>query len=291
MMFRSLYLSIKHIFQYIFPGKRDEITAWERETLMAKTSEGFRLATPELDPLLISTTTALAKAAGLKECPKVIIYRKDFPNAHSLWNSTIAVSTGAIEKYTPDELETVLAHELTHNLHKKTDLLVYLSYALSTIIGAVFITKASLKAFGTGRKGTSFWDILLPVAIFTAAAEGIGVVLKIPVQAYVRMMEKNADRGAFLLTGKGEAMKSIQRVIEKRENDNNNREISPIPPTDPLQQVGALPPEKMQTVEPASPIRDLMTELYRSHPYPRERIAYIEKLQKQTETKGGKKVI
>jgi Zn-dependent protease with chaperone function len=86
-------------------------------------------------------------------------------------------------------------------------------------------------------------------------------------------------------------MKSIQRVIEKRENDNNNREISPIPPTDPLQQVGALPPEKMQAIEPASPIRDLMTELYRSHPHPRERIAYIEKLQKQTEDKSSEKTM
>jgi heat shock protein HtpX len=69
------------------------------------------------DPLLRSRTDRLAATIGVQP-PKLFLIDDGFPRAFAVGrgprSSSLAVSTGLLAALAPDELDTVLAHELAH---------------------------------------------------------------------------------------------------------------------------------------------------------------------------------
>jgi STE24 endopeptidase len=110
-----------------------------------------------------------------------------------------------IDEFTPDEIETVLAHELGHHVHKD----IPLGMAFETILTLVGLYLASLiLAWGTAIFG--FWgpgDVAaMPLLVIVMGVYGL---VTMPLgNVFSRWRERRADEYALQITGKGEAYAS-----------------------------------------------------------------------------------
>jgi heat shock protein HtpX len=150
--------------------------------------------------------------------PKLYIIQDDSLNAFAsgINSSTfsISLSTGIINKLNDDELEGVLAHELSHIRNRDVRLLV-----ISIIFVGIFSFLAelafrSLRFMGTGKKSSkdskgSGAIILIAIAI-TAVAYLISILLRFGIS---RKREYLADAGAADITKKPYALASALRKI------------------------------------------------------------------------------
>jgi STE24 endopeptidase len=117
----------------------------------------------------------------------------------------IVLGDTLIDKFTPDEIETVLAHELGHHVHRDIPLLIGFG-ALSTTLGLYLASLAlewSIGFFGF----TDPADVAgLPALGLVLGAYGL---LSMPLEnAVSRWRERLADRYALQVTGKHEAFAS-----------------------------------------------------------------------------------
>ena len=171
-----------------------------------------------LEPKLYNTVEALAIAAGLP-MPRVEIIDTDALNAcASGWtpaDSTVAVTRGLLGSLSSDELEAVLAHEITH--------IRYRDVRLMTVAGIfVGFLVSGGRMLGAGRDGTPTRNLALRTSggagiFFVIAAAVIGAlasVLAVLSQlAISRTREFVADAGAIALTKKPDALISALQKI------------------------------------------------------------------------------
>lgn len=163
-------------------------------------------------PQLHGMVRRLATAGGLP-MPKVYIIPTDSPNAFATGrdpqHAAVAVTEGIMRILTPDELEGVLGHEMSHVKHR--DILI--GTVAATLAGAVMMLArfAQFAAiFGGGRsdrdgEGGGALGLLL-----TAVLAPIGAML---VQMAVsRSREYLADEGGAKLCGRPD---SLARALEK----------------------------------------------------------------------------
>jgi len=127
-----------------------------------------------------------------------------------------------LEEFSPDEIETVLAHELGHQ--KNHD--IPLGMAVQTVItlGGLYLTSLGL-SWGTSQFGfTSISDIAaLPLFALSLGAYGM---LAMPLSnGFSRWREWLADDFALLLTGNGEAYASALTRLSNQ----NLAEVNPDP--------------------------------------------------------------
>jgi STE24 endopeptidase len=117
----------------------------------------------------------------------------------------IVLADTLIDEFTPDEIETVLAHELGHQVHKDIPLLIAFGTVV-TVIGLYVAAQAMTWAVGQfGFGGAS------DIAAFPALALILGLygVLTLPAdKAFSRWREGMADAYALKATGKSEAFAS-----------------------------------------------------------------------------------
>ncbi len=117
----------------------------------------------------------------------------------------IIIGDTLLESFSPDEIETVLAHELGHHVHKDTIYLILVS-AASTILG-MFVVSLSLAwsveqfNFGSVSDIAAFPIVLILLGVFQ--------LITMPItNAFSRWRESLADEYALEITGKGEAFAS-----------------------------------------------------------------------------------
>ena len=143
--------------------------------------------------------------------PAVAIADSDVPNAFATGRSprsaVVCATTGLLRRLDADELEGVLAHELSHIAHRDVAVMTVASF-LGVLAG--LITRFGLYAgfyggFGQ-RSGDSDGDgedntalVLVAVVAVSAVVYGISFVLT---RALSRYRELAADRAAALLTGR-----------------------------------------------------------------------------------------
>jgi heat shock protein HtpX len=146
--------------------------------------------------------------------PRVAIAYTDMPNAfatgRSPSHSAVCVTTGILDKLTVDEMEGVLAHELSHVAHR--DVLV-MTLAASAGIAAGMLTRgAQYGAMFGGRdrresNGPPFWLIALVISLVVYAVSFFLTRL------LSRYRELCADRSGAFLTGKPAALASALTKI------------------------------------------------------------------------------
>ena len=153
---------------------------------------------------------------GMK-MPKLNIINDDSLNAFASGindNSySISLSSGIINKLDDDELEGVLAHELTHIRNRDVRLLI-----ISIIFVGIFSFIAEMAfrgiRFAGGRKsdkdGKGSGAIILIVIAITAVAYLISILLRFGIS---RKREYLADAGAAEITKKPYALASALRKI------------------------------------------------------------------------------
>jgi heat shock protein HtpX len=158
-------------------------------------------------PELYAMVRRLAGNAGLP-MPRVFIMENPQPNAFATGrnpeHAAVAVTTGLLQTLNKDELEGVLAHELTHIKHRDTLLMTI----TATIAGAISMLANFGFYFGGNRNNNGIGPIgtLLLVILGPLAA---GLVQ----MAVSRGREYEADRGGAEISKQPLALASALRKI------------------------------------------------------------------------------
>ena len=177
------------------------------------------------DPFLVNTVEGLAIAAGLPQ-PKVYVIKEDSINAFATGrdpqHSTITVTSGAREKLNRQELEGVIAHEMSH-IKNRDILVMMLSVMLFGLI--VLFSQVMIRSFifggGRNRKSSGGGGIIILIAIAAAIIAAIlaPLLAQIVKFAISRKREYLADANGALLTryplGLASALKKIRDDKDK----------------------------------------------------------------------------
>jgi len=199
---------------------------WYKSDTVAMKAMGAREVSPEQAPELHIMIDRLCALADMPK-PRVGIADTDLPNAfatgRSPQRSVVVVTTGIMKRLNAEELEGVLAHELSHVAHR--DVLV-MTFASSAGILAGMLTRGAQYGaiFGGGRRdnnnnGLPVWLVVLLVSLVTYAVSF--VLLKL----LSRYRELSADRAGAYLTMKPEALASALQKITGEINTIPDRDL------------------------------------------------------------------
>ncbi len=239
---------------------------WYNSDKVAMRAMRAREVTPEQAPELHGMIDRLCALADMPK-PRVGIADTSVPNAfatgRSPERSVVCVTTGILQTLTAEELEGVLAHELSHVAHR--DVLVMTVAASAGITAGMLAQGAQYGAFfGGGRRdnngGLPIWLVVLIVSVITYAVSF--VLLRI----LSRYRELSADRaGAHLTMNPGALASALQKI---------SGEMTQIPQKD-LREVCAA---SALCIAPALKGSDVKS-FFSTHPPLEKRLAQLAKIQ------------
>lgn len=162
---------------------------------------------------LVSTIQRQAQQVGIG-MPEVAIYDSAPPNAFATGmnknNALVAVSSGLLQAMTKDEVEAVLAHEISHISNGDMVTMALIQGVINTfviVLSRVIGHLVDRTVFKTERgHGPAFW-------ITSIIAELIlGILASIIVMWFSRQREFRADAGAAKLVGANKMIAALQRL-------------------------------------------------------------------------------
>ena len=204
-------------------------------------------------PILYDAVETLSAKAKIP-VPKVYIIPENSPNAFATGrnedHAAVAVTSGILKILNKDELEGVIAHELSHIKHK--DILI--STMAATIASAVVLLSRWTMFFG-GSDDSSMIKTIAVAIIAPVAATLIQMAIS-------RSREYEADAGAARVSGKPEALAS---ALAKLSISAKRRPMDANPST-----------AHMFIVNPLS--GGTIMSLFSTHPPPEKRIERLMKM-------------
>ncbi len=228
---------------------------------------------PREAPMLYRVIERLVERAELP-MPKVYIIHDHIPNAFATGrnpeHAAVAITTGLLELLNEEEVEGVMAHELSHVHHR--DILV--ATVAATIAGAIAFI-ANILQFGAifgnrdNRGGNPIMMIAMAIVLPIAAS-----VIQMTIS---RSREFMADEGAAKLTGHPEW---LQSALVKLTNYNGRGEVQ-----------GATPENAhMFIISPFDGKNFSFSNLFRTHPTTEQRLERLEALKNQIDTEEPSKL-
>lgn len=164
------------------------------------------------EPELVRRLTALAERAGARVRG---VYVMDMSSKTSTANAMLAGLGGTrriilgdtlLSGYTQDEIETVLAHELAHHVHR--DIIRALAAEAVVITASMWVGSVFL-SWGVGAFGFRGIDDVASLPLF-ALAMGVVGLITMPAANYMsRQRERAADLYALRTTGNSAAYRSV----------------------------------------------------------------------------------
>ncbi|MFC8824096.1 zinc metalloprotease HtpX [Streptomyces sp. NPDC057137] len=176
---------------------------------------GAHEVTPEQAPELHGAVDRICALADMPK-PKVAISDSDIPNAFATGRSErsalICATTGLLRRLEPEELEGVLAHEMSHVAHRDVAVMTIASF-LGVLAGLLtrfaLYSGLSRSAGNSGPLGIAF--LLIPLV--SAVVYAVGFLLT---RLLSRYRELSADRTAALLTGRPSALASALTKVDSQ---------------------------------------------------------------------------
>ncbi|MGW2562854.1 zinc metalloprotease HtpX [Streptomyces sp. NPDC001514] len=173
---------------------------------IAAYSMGAREVTPEQAPELHGAVDRICALADMPK-PRVAIADSDVPNAFATGRNEstalVCATTGLLRRLEPEELEGVLAHELSHVAHRDVAVMTIASF-LGVLAG--MMTRVWLYGgLGRNSRDSNTAIAMLVIPLVSAVVYVLSFLLT---RLLSRYRELSADRAAALLTGRPSALAS-----------------------------------------------------------------------------------
>jgi heat shock protein HtpX len=173
-------------------------------------SVGGKIVTPEEAPELHGIIDRLCALADMPK-PVVAIADTDMPNAFATGRSpkraVVCATTGIMRRLDNEELEGVLAHELSHVAHRDVAVMTIASF-LGVRAGIITRFAFYSEMFGGGGRRNDRDNTAGVVAIVMLVSGAVYAVSVLLIRALSRYRELAADRSGALLTGRPSALAS-----------------------------------------------------------------------------------
>ncbi len=173
---------------------------------------GAEEISPEKAPQLHRVVSNLASKAGVPK-PDVYLIPEDSPNAFATGrnpeNAAVAVTRGLLNTVNEEELEGVLAHEMSHILNRDT----LISVIAATLAGAISFL-ATMARWGAllGGFGGDRDNNIIVILVMSIVAPLAATIIQMAIS---RSREYKADRSATELTGRPRALASALKKLER----------------------------------------------------------------------------
>jgi heat shock protein HtpX len=247
---------------------------------IALATAGAHEVSPTDDPDAARLHAIVDRLCALADMPKprVAIAETDMPNAFATGRNAdhaVVCATRGILRRLPDneELEGVLAHEMSHVAHKDVQVMTIASFL--AIIAALLVRIAFYGELfgGGGRRDNSNGNALPIMLILMAVSAVVYAISFLLIRLLSRYRELSADRSGALLTGQPSKLAS---ALVKVTGD-----------------IGRIPTKDLRTAQPMNafffaPAMSLhgtgggsLSNLFSTHPSLERRLAELDKLQKQ----------
>lgn len=180
--------------------------------------------THDVHPQLFNIVEEMKIAAGLPAMPKVYIINDPAPNAFATGRSpetaSVAVTAGLLARLNRDELQGVIAHEISHILHRDILYVTLAGIMLGGIVllsqvflrGMFYSSMGSRRRYSSGNQGGGQAQIVL-VLIAVVVAVLAPIMAQLLYFALSRRREYLADAGAARLTRYPEGLASALEKI------------------------------------------------------------------------------
>lgn len=186
---------------------------------LALRASGAKIVDREEAPALHDMIERLAAMADLPK-PRVAIIDSEVPNAFATGrnkkHAAVAVTTGLWNRLEPQEIEGVLAHELSHIVNRDVLVMTVASFfaMLAGLLTRFGLYSGMFGGFGGGRDNNNnsvpVWLIVVVVSVITYFLSQILIL------AISRYREYAADRGSALITGAPEhLMSALQKIASQ----------------------------------------------------------------------------
>ena len=185
---------------------------------LALAASGAKIVSAEEAPELHAMVERLCAMAGLPK-PRIAVVDSDVPNAFATGrnpkHAAVAVTQGLWRRLEPQEIESVLAHELSHVANR--DVLVMTVASFFAMLAAM-LTRFGLYAgmfggFGGGgnrNNNNNQVPVWLIVFLVSVVVYAISFIL---IRTISRYREYAADRGSAIITGAPEnLMSALQKI-------------------------------------------------------------------------------
>jgi heat shock protein HtpX len=240
---------------------------------IALAAAGAREVTPQQEPELHAIVDRLCALADMDK-PRVAVAPTDLPNAFATGrnskNSVLCVTRGIQRRLDNDELEGVLAHELSHVAHKDVQVMTICSL-LAIVAGLLVRFAFYSELFGGGRRGggnNNQAALLIPLIMLVSAL--VYAISFLLIRMLSRYRELAADRSGALLTGQPTALMSALQKVSGAMSQIPTRDLRQ---AEPLNAFFFAPAVKLNGRS--------LANVFSTHPSLERRLAELEKVRKQ----------
>jgi heat shock protein HtpX len=241
---------------------------------IALSSAGAVEVTPQQAPDLHGVVDRICALADMPK-PRIAISPTDLPNAFATGRNTehavLCVTQGLLRRLDREELEGVIAHELSHVAHKDVMVMTIASF-LAIIAGLLIRFSFYGELFGGGRRDNNNQSALPVLLIIMAVSIVVYAISFLLIRLLSRYRELSADRSGALLTGQPSALASALQKVSGTIARIPTKDLREAQPLNAFFFVPALSAREGQTK---------IAELFSTHPPLDKRLAQLAKISQQ----------